>query len=724
MLGRSGKEEKVTIIQVDPEKVKDNPYQPRRSYSPNKVGELASSIEQNGLLETPVGRRTNGDVELAFGHMRKRSFLKLKKKNAKKWPTMPVDIRELTDQDMVVFALEENLKRSDITPIDLARSVSQYLDVFPEVSETSLATKLSMTQGHVSNMRRVMRLPVEILQKIDEGRITFTMARELLILENLTAPGKESRYSNKAGGYVDTPKDSLWLMRQAIKAIVAPGKEGTYGMHPCTVDGMQKAIHSTVKGEFKPLGTSSDYGYQNEEVLFDVQKAGCKSCESVLKTHPTKSQVCSWCTNVKCWEKKQKAHREQKAAAAKKKMEADILAKAAASEAVRQAKPISQEIHAEETYRIQHRSTNKFWDGTAVSPEEACQKAGWPLDECWVRVETPIVDDPSAESGHRGSGWANVTSKEAKDIVDSIPEDEREQAKKRIAQLGKEWPDYPCLTCLNVGHCDGTGVHAVDGAGKETKFACDDHMGKTDAKKVREKATLTVPKEVLELATEKAGSRAEILDLNELRSGSYGDLKTGYVQLDSIMDRLDNPQECLETCTRGFHYAFDSKPRPSWDRDREEKVLHVCTDPKCVTKKKTAFTRALNAAGQAKKKAEYAAIKQAVDATTALDHPRMKVLVYSLLSTDRSYYSSENSAVDWWTKKLKIDAKEHAESSKLQAKIIEKLDACSGEELARHILEYSLMKMAYTGDVQRYKVQTTGVLNWLGVGVQVPKKEA
>lgn len=120
------------IIQVDPEKLKDNPYQPRKGYSQKKIDEIASSIEQNGLLETPLGRRLNGDVELAFGHIRRRAFVKLKRKSPKKWSTMPVEVREISDREMVVFALEENLKRSDITPIDLARSVTKYFEVFTE----------------------------------------------------------------------------------------------------------------------------------------------------------------------------------------------------------------------------------------------------------------------------------------------------------------------------------------------------------------------------------------------------------------------------------------------------------------------------------------------------------------------------------------------------------------------------------------------------------------
>jgi ParB/RepB/Spo0J family partition protein len=650
-----------TIEYFDPDKIKDNPYQPRRSYPPRKIDELASSIEQNGLLEIPMGRRNNGDIELAFGHIRKRSFIKLKKKNSKKWPTMPVDIRKISDHEMAVFALEENLKRSDITPIDLARSVTKYLEVFPKVTEAELARKLVMTQGHISNMRRVMKLPPEILGKIDEGRITFTMARELLIFDGLSAPGKESRYSRKEGGYIDIAKDSKWLMLEAIKHITIPGSESRFGYHPCSVDGMQKAIHDIVQSNFRPLGTGNDYGYHRDEVLFDVDKAGCKECKSMFRTHPFKTRTCMWCANPQCWDKNQKKHKTKRAAEAKKKMQEDILTRVAADETERQAKPgISQEI-------------------------------------------------PSAEP-----------------IVDSIPKEEREAARDRIKQLKDVSPNWPCLTCLNVGHCDGTGVYSVSGAGENEVFACDNHMGKKDAKEVREKATLKVPAEIMELAKEKAGSRAEILDLNELRAGYWGDLKQGYVLLDNILGIMANSKECLETCTQGFHYAFDSKEQPSWRKEQEGKVSYVCTNPKCVAQKKAAYTRALNAAGQAKKKVEIAAIKQAVAETASLDHARMKVLVLSLINTDRYYsYSSEND-ISWFLNKLKVKQQKDkygciSAHGTMQV-IMEAVDKLSEQELAQVIVEYSLVKLAYKGDIKQYKIQTTQSLNWLGIAVSVDTK--
>jgi len=782
------------IIQVDPEKVKDNSYQPRKGYSQKKIDEIASSIEQNGLLETPLGRQRNGDVELAFGHIRKRAFIKLKKKSPEKWPTMPVEVREISDRDMVVFALEENLKRSDITPIDLARSVTKYFEVFTKVTETELADKLSMTQGNISNMRRVMRLPDEILQKIDEGRIIFTMARELLVFEGLSAPGKESQWSRKAGKYIDVTKDSTWLMLDAIKHVATPGAESRYGVYPATVDGMQKAIHDTVRGNFEALGTGSSYGlYRSDEVLFDVAKAGCKTCESSIKTHPAKSEVCSWCTKPKCWEEKQEAHKEKSAALAKKKMEEDILSRAASAEAERQAKA-DKEPAVEKPTKIY--VDNEFLTeyvepscscGTIADRGSIVKKPfayGGKLyiatgnliagdSEGWNCYQLMPKDDFKGETRNyvcpKGRDYeeyyeslrkdpngfyhgmlvkrgkndcvlvgpeinfiAETISQEispSEDIVDSIPEEEREAARERIKQLsGDDLRKYPCLTCLNVGRCDGTGVYSVSGVGPTEVLACDDYMGKQDAKKVKEKATLKVPPEIMELTKEKAGSRAEVLDINELRVGYYGDLKQGYVLLDNEINKMDNPKECLETCTKGFHYAFDSKPRPSWMTEKETKVIHVCTDPKCASKKKAAYTRALNANGQAKKKAEVAAIKQVVSSTTKLDHARMKVIIDGLLHIERLSSYLENQEANWFAGKLKIDTKDlagdygHGKTSNLRARIFEKLDTLAEEELAKLILELSFARLMFAGDIKEYKILTTEALSWMGIGINIEKE--
>ena len=64
------------------------------------------------------------------------------------------------------------------------------------------------------------------------------------------------------------------------------------------------------------------------------------------------------------------------------------------------------------TYRLMNRTTRQWWEGDAESAQEACQKAGWLIGNCWVRERTPVRSDPSTDSGHAGGGWRIITKKE------------------------------------------------------------------------------------------------------------------------------------------------------------------------------------------------------------------------------------------------------------------------------------------------------------------------
>ncbi|MDZ4230388.1 MAG: ParB/RepB/Spo0J family partition protein [Dehalococcoidales bacterium] len=169
--GKKEEVQQVTIQQVPLDAIVDSPYQCRGSYSTTAIEEIAHSIKEIGLRQIPEARKvgTNGTFQLAYGHMRFRAFKKLAKTD-KTITTMPLDVKEISDDTMCLISLEENIRRQDITPIDIARAVELYMATFKEATETELARRLKMTQGHVSNMRRVLRLPAEILTKIEEGK--------------------------------------------------------------------------------------------------------------------------------------------------------------------------------------------------------------------------------------------------------------------------------------------------------------------------------------------------------------------------------------------------------------------------------------------------------------------------------------------------------------------------------------------------------------------------
>ncbi|GAI64078.1 unnamed protein product, partial [marine sediment metagenome] len=270
--------------------------------------------------------------------------------------------------------------------------------------------------------------------------------------------------------------------------------------------------------------------------------------------------------------------------------------------------------------------------------------------------------------------------------------------------------DYPCHGCLNVKRCDRTTVYA----GEDGKLHCEQRVTKETAEELRQKATVEIPEELQHLIEEKAGTRAQVLDLNEIYLSRWQtELKGGYAQLSNILNQIVDPDECLERCTQGFHYAFDSQRGSG-------QVLYVCTNPKCLTRKKSAFTRAKHAGGQAKKRLEAVAIRKAVQKTTGIDRARIKLIILAQIEgyhTEKHYYRIE-SPEQWLWEKVSPQTQS---IDRNQGKLFQAIDALGDEELAQLIVEFMLEALTYQGELENYQIKTTLPLNWMGIGVNVEK---
>ncbi len=320
----------MTVQQVPLDQITDNMYNPRSHYDPERTKELASSIEQNGLLEVPKARLVAVDTyELAYGGYRFRAFKLLAKKDKERWGSMPLDVIEISDTSMVIFALEENLKRNTMTPIDTARAVAKYLQLFPGVREEDLAIKLSMAQGTISNMVRVVTLPNEVLKYVDNQTISFTQARELCTLQDIDSLTK--------GAFT-----SKLLMIDAINLI---GTEG----YASTVAGMKKAIHRVVHDNFRTL---SKDGFTNPPVFDTVD---CLKCEKGIKTTDESGKPAYHCIDFQCWD----LHQAQ----AKRKIEEE---EAAAIEEIKAGREARERAEAEAAEKVRAEEASK----PTVIPQE------------------------------------------------------------------------------------------------------------------------------------------------------------------------------------------------------------------------------------------------------------------------------------------------------------------------------------------------------------------
>ena len=164
-----------TLIEVPLGEVTPNPNQPRKSFSPAGLDELAASIKTSGVLQPIVVRRTGHGYELIAGERRWRAA------GQAGLERIPVIVREATDAESLELALVENLLREDLNPIEEADAYNKLLAQFGWTQE-ELSEKIGKDRSSIANSLRLLRLPDTIQDDLKAGRLTMGHARALLAL--------------------------------------------------------------------------------------------------------------------------------------------------------------------------------------------------------------------------------------------------------------------------------------------------------------------------------------------------------------------------------------------------------------------------------------------------------------------------------------------------------------------------------------------------------------
>lgn len=184
------------IINISLDCIQSNPWQTRLAVpDPEYIRELAEDIKANGLLQIPIGRNGSMDgngeplYELAFGHNRLAAYKLLADQDAGQddkfgYDIMPVDIRQLTDEQMATLAWSENERRRDVNPIERAMAIQRRMDDF-DLNQTQIAEKLGIARPTVSNLLRLLKLPEQIRQALIDGKISERVATALLPMYEL-----------------------------------------------------------------------------------------------------------------------------------------------------------------------------------------------------------------------------------------------------------------------------------------------------------------------------------------------------------------------------------------------------------------------------------------------------------------------------------------------------------------------------------------------------------
>ena len=168
------------IVEIALEEIKKNPYQPRTYFNEEKLNELKESIEKNGLLQPIIVKKAVKGYYIIAGERRYRAFELLGKK------AIPAIIKEMTDEEMMVFAVLENLQREDLSALEESESYKNLMDKM-SLTQEELAKKLGKSRPYIANSLRLLKLPTEIKNKLEQRIISTAHARTLLALKTKKA---------------------------------------------------------------------------------------------------------------------------------------------------------------------------------------------------------------------------------------------------------------------------------------------------------------------------------------------------------------------------------------------------------------------------------------------------------------------------------------------------------------------------------------------------------
>lgn len=169
-----------TYREIDPASIEPNPRQPRQVFDEEALSELVHSIREFGLMQPIVVRTLEGDganrYQLVMGERRWRAAQQAG------LAAIPAIVRETADDSMLRDALLENIHRAQLNPLEEAAAYQQLLDEFG-VTHEELATRIGRSRPLISNMIRLLRLPIAVQRRVAAGVLSAGHARALLALE-------------------------------------------------------------------------------------------------------------------------------------------------------------------------------------------------------------------------------------------------------------------------------------------------------------------------------------------------------------------------------------------------------------------------------------------------------------------------------------------------------------------------------------------------------------
>ena len=253
-------EKKGPVQQVPLLKIKPNPFQPRKTFRPEDLQELVSSVRERGILQPIVARRKGDLWEIIAGERRFRAAQKLG------MLTVPVMEVQASDVESLELALIENLQRSDLSPLEEAEGYRRLQDEF-NMTQEQIAQKVGKDRATVANAMRLLKLSPEVKAMLSSGELTAGHAR---VLASLPTPHEQYKWADRIVRQGFTVRDvEKWLQGQK-----GPGKKarGNGKINDANIAKLEESLRNwlgtkvAIKPHSRQKGTVSFEYYSLDEL--------------------------------------------------------------------------------------------------------------------------------------------------------------------------------------------------------------------------------------------------------------------------------------------------------------------------------------------------------------------------------------------------------------------------------------------------------------------------
>ncbi len=164
------------VAEVDLLLIDNDPNQPRKTFDPEKLKELAQSVAVHGIMQPILVYEKEGRYQIVAGERR---FRAAKLAGLKQ---VPVLIRQFTDKEILELSLIENIQREDLNPIEQAAALNQLVTQYG-LKQEEVAERVGKSRSAIANLMRLLALPETVRQMVLDGTLSAGHARCLLPLE-------------------------------------------------------------------------------------------------------------------------------------------------------------------------------------------------------------------------------------------------------------------------------------------------------------------------------------------------------------------------------------------------------------------------------------------------------------------------------------------------------------------------------------------------------------